>query len=98
MPNQSALVNARRACLLLASYASGETYAIGLSFQEREAVADLVNEFGRLDRKERKQARAGKRAGKLGAEYGKLGGRPRDANPSPRALKAREQREKKKGS
>jgi len=62
---QQSLENARRACKQLVEYATGEPIAIA-----REDIAALLFEFQRLDAKEQKQIRAGKR-------YGKLGGRPR---------------------
>ena len=43
----------------------------------RKPIDCLLAEFERLDAKEQKQIKAGKRYGKLGAEHGKKGGRPR---------------------
>ena len=42
-----------------------------------EQVLCLLAEFQRLDAKEQKQIKAGKKFGKLGAPHGKKGGRPR---------------------
>jgi hypothetical protein len=68
---QQSLINARRACLLLVGFATGEDRAIILSADEhREQIADLLDQFGRLDRKERKQIAAGRK-------HGAKGGRPR---------------------
>ena len=72
------LVGARQLCLLLVTLASDDSEAAVLVLtkaQHGEAVADLLNQFARLDAKERRQ----KKAGKKGAEFGKLGGRPRKA-------------------
>lgn len=68
---QQSLINARRACLLLAEYAAGESMLI-LGEPQRECVGSLLEEFGRLDAKERRQAEEGNK----GAAYGHLGGRP----------------------
>lgn len=82
-PNHStALVNARRACLLLTGYAVGENYSIILTPDHRESIADLLNQFGRLDSKERKQmagavSGGSKPKGQSSAVNGRLGGRPK---------------------
>lgn len=70
---QQSLINARRACLLLAEYAVGDSILI-LGESQREAIADLLEQFGRLDVKERKQAAQGK--------HGAAGGRPKKAKVS----------------
>lgn len=65
------LVSARRACLLLVEYTIGADMLI-LGDPQREHIACLLEEFGRLDAKERRQIDAGK----LGAKHGNKGGRP----------------------
>ncbi len=72
------LVNARRACLLLIGYAIGEDPIVLLPTDEetRELIADLFEQFARLDRKEQLQRKAGKK----GAIHGRKGGRPKKAN------------------
>ena len=71
---QQSLENARRAAWKLAEYAAREMFP---NDQMRIDIECLFAEFKRLDAKEQKQIRAGKRYGKLGAEHGKKGGRPR---------------------
>lgn len=67
------LINARRACLVLAEFAARESALIALGPPHQELIGDLIEQFGRLDAKERRQ----KAAGKKGAAHGKKGGRPR---------------------
>lgn len=55
---QQSLVNARRACLLLAEYATGD-FVIVLGDDHRQCVADLLEQFGRLDKNARRP-RAGR--------------------------------------
>lgn len=69
---EESLINARRACLALVSYATGEAMVIILGANHREQIASLIEEFSRLDAKERRQ----REAGKLGAKHGRKGGRP----------------------
>lgn len=72
---QKQLINARRLCLTLMALIGGsDTAALVLTkAQHGTALADLLNQFARLDKKEQEQ----RKAGKLGAEHGKRGGRPR---------------------
>lgn len=74
---QESLINARRACLMLIEYAIGVNMLI-LGEPQREAIASLIEEFGRLDGKERRQIEAGK----LGAKHGEKGGRPTKKKPA----------------
>lgn len=69
------LINARRACELLADYAAGRenTFLLLNSEVEREAIAALIAQFKRLDKKEDWQRKAGKK----GAIHGSKGGRPK---------------------
>jgi len=69
---ETQLVNARRACLELVQYATGKHLMIILGEPHREYIADLIEQFGRLDKKEQNQIKQGKK----GAKFGKLGGRP----------------------
>lgn len=69
---EKSLVSARLACLALAPYAIGNSAAIVLGDFHREQIACLLEEFGRLDNKERRQ----REAGSLGAVHGAKGGRP----------------------
>ncbi len=52
-----------------------EDHILTLGDQQREGVASLLEEFDRLDAKERFQRAAGQ-FGERGKEYGKKGGRP----------------------
>jgi len=70
---ETQLVNARHACLELVQYALGKDPVIILGEPHREHIADLIEQFGRLDKKEQRQIAQGKK----GAKFGKLGGRPR---------------------
>src|SRR6266542_2827645 len=72
---QQSLVNARQAYRALMNYATGEDHILTLGDQQREGVASLLEEFDRLDAKERFQRAAGQ-FGERGKEYGKKGGRP----------------------
>lgn len=77
--HKKSLVNARRACLMLVGYAVGEYYTLILDESQREEVACLLEEFGRLDKKERKQAESGKKGAAYGNKEpapGKRRGRP----------------------
>lgn len=74
---QQSLINARRACLLLAEYAAGVDMLI-LGDPHREAVACLLEEFGRLD----KNAQRPK------------AGRPRIKTDNPKTLAQRKWRNK----
>lgn len=56
---EQSLINARRACLLLAEYATGD-FVIVLGDEQRECVADLIEQFGRLDKNARRP-RAGRK-------------------------------------
>src|SRR6266545_4844465 len=53
------LVMARSACRALAEFAVGKAKVIILGDRQREEVASLIEEFGRLDAKERKQQKEG---------------------------------------
>ena len=68
---QQSLISARRAVEWLRRVAP--------AFDEtpRLEVECLVAEFERLDEKEQTQIEAGRRYGRLGAEHGKRGGRPK---------------------
>ena len=86
------LVNARRACLLLLPVTdpASDTAVLSLTKQlHGEAIADLIEQFSRLDKKERDQIANGS----LGKAFGSLGGRPskkRKRNaPSKNATKAK---------
>jgi hypothetical protein len=70
---KKSLVMARRACLMLTEFSIGKHEAIILNSDHREEISSLIEEFARLDKKERKQQRAGKKDGHLGAQYGHLG-------------------------
>ena len=70
--NKNELVSARLACLALLSFIEGRAPAAILTGEHREMFAALVNQFCRLDNKERRQIEAGKK----GAAHGKKGGRP----------------------
>jgi len=74
---QKSLALARRACGMLAQYATGECPAAYLSEEHREYIACLIEEFGRLD----KNAQRPK------------AGRPRTKHPSANALAVRRWRE-----
>ncbi len=78
------LVMARSACLALAEFAVGKAKVIILGDRQREEVASLIEEFGRLDAKERKQQKEGAK----GAIHGVKGGRPRKSTKKS-ATKAR---------
>jgi len=54
---QQSLINARRACGMLAPYAVGELLTAFLGDEHREYVACLLEEFGRLDSNARKVGR-----------------------------------------
>jgi len=69
---RQSLAAARRACEWLNSY-------ISIYSPHREEIECLITEFTRLDAKEQLQAVAGRAAGHMGAEYGRLGGRPKKA-------------------
>lgn len=73
---ERSLKNAREAAEWLNQYTSGDHDAIILAGYMRESISALIAEFQRLDAKEQKQIRAGRKYGKLGAEHGKKGGRP----------------------
>lgn len=75
--HSQSLINARRAALLLVGYAVGDTYSLLLPPDPatRNAIADLIDQFARLDKKEQKQIQAGQK----GATHGAKGGRPKKA-------------------
>lgn len=55
------LVSARKACLLLAPFAVGKLSMAVLTDEARECVADLLEQFGRLDKAERnRNSKAGR--------------------------------------
>ena len=54
---QQSLINARRACVMLAEYAAGEIPTAFLTDEHREYVACLLEEFGRLDANARRVGR-----------------------------------------
>lgn len=66
---QQSLVLARCACLLLTEYATGDGLLI-LGEPQRDSIASLLEEFGRLDGIEQGQIEAGRK-------FGSLGGRPK---------------------
>jgi hypothetical protein len=69
---QQSLTAARLACEWLRWYFNEvDNHPIG------EQAKRLIMGFEILDAKEEAQANAGRESGHLGAEYGKLGGRPR---------------------
>ena len=72
LERQQSLAAARKAAEWLRGY-----YLPVIDGALREQINHLLDEFARLDKKEQKQIRAGKRYGKLGADHGKKGGRPR---------------------
>ena len=76
------LANARRAALMLAPFACGELPVAVLCDHAREIVADLLEQFGRLDRAEQREM----------ADGGK-GGRPRKSFEQ---LSPRQQRRRRK--
>ena len=69
---EKSLRYARMACEWITEY-----LALPVNEPLAEQLTCLLAEFERLDAKEQKQIKAGKRYGKLGAEHGKKGGRPR---------------------
>ena len=71
---QQSLTNARVAAECITRYMAT---AASVNGRLKELIEDLIAGFELLDAKEQKQIRAGKRYGKLGAEHGKKGGRPR---------------------
>ena len=77
---QQSLINARRACLMLAGYAAGEDRAALLTDEHREFVASLLEEFGRLDKNARRPR----------------AGRPRIETTNPKTLAQRRWRDKQK--
>lgn len=74
---QQSLINARRACLLLADYAAGDSILL-LGDTHREAIACLLEEFGRLDANARRPK----------------AGRPRIETDNPKTLSQRRWRDK----
>lgn len=76
---QQSLINARRACLLLAGYAVGDGLLI-LGEPQRDLIACLLEEFGRLDANARRPR----------------AGRPRIETDNPKTLAQRRWRDKKK--
>lgn len=84
---QQSLVLARRACLMLTEFAIGQAPAIILNHSHRGEVASLLEEFGRLVEKERRQLEHVK-------AIAKKAGRPRSKKPSQFALAKRRSREK----
>ena len=61
---ENQLINARRACLTLAPYATGTVNTAILRDEARELFADLLEQFGRLDAAERKRAKGGEKGGR----------------------------------
>ena len=79
---EQSLINARRACEWLDFYVArpqitDDRIQISVGPLAQANIWALLDEFQRLDAKEQKQIRAGKRYGKLGAEHGHKGGRPK---------------------
>ena len=71
---EQSLINARQAVHFLMFYIVESQDVDGRIKQD---IACLLTEFKRLDEKEQAQIKAGKRYGKLGAEHGRKGGRPK---------------------
>ena len=69
----------RQQSLIKARHAVKWLRRVAPAFEEtpQREVECLIAEFERLDAKEQTQIEAGRRYGKLGAEHGKRGGRPR---------------------
>lgn len=68
---EQSLINARRAREWL------RNVIVSVYGERRADMECLLAEFDRLDAKEQAQIKAGKRYGKLGAEHGHKGGRPK---------------------
>lgn len=66
--------SAGRAFFWLGHQAQSDGVAWRVNDEIKESILDLLDEYLRLSRKERKQIEAGKK----GAIHGKKGGRPRD--------------------
>jgi hypothetical protein len=74
---QSQLAGASIGAALLSDCLAAPTESILLTDEMRQSFADLCAAFDLLNERLERQKAAGKANGHLGAEFGKLGGRPK---------------------